>query len=481
MKLEQTSVSWLLNLVGKFPQKDLEKSNLKAIGEDYMKRILQYNQLQYGSAYTYQEGEFKEISFYLYPNILIQCNKTYSHLILSNCSIQKQQVCYKESKTYGLILTNNAGNTYLFFSQFIQFRNWYKLMKQFCKLSEFLAKYKLTDKMFPGVYQCFKKSNNLPFTVQIYKLDQFENIPEIEEAVNNEIQILRSIKHQNLLQLRRVYEDQNYLFILYEQFKGETLFNLVTSSPQLHEVQIASILFQILQILKFLDKHQFYHGTINPHNIIINSNNQMLQIFLLNLSFKQYKLNEKLDWILNRQIEGFIAPEFYQGVPPNIQSDLYSVGGVLYFMAYPNRYIQEKNIEQFQIDIQQIKVSKKQQLLPQQQLSQSLFDFLLKIIEPVPGRIGLQEAMKHGWFVNIKNKIKQLNLTKKRKLELPSLRTIIELRSQSELDLKIQSQMSVRKSPRQMTDEYDYVPDEQHVSLQMHKLDFCQLLRKPRK
>ena len=37
--------------------------------------------------------------------------------------------------------------------------------------------------------------------------------------------------------------------------------------------------------------------------------------------------------------------------------------------------------------------------------------------------------MKHGWFVNIKNKIKQLNLTKKKKLELPSLRTIIELRS----------------------------------------------------
>lgn len=56
--------------------------------------------------------------------------------------------------------------------------------------------------------------------------------------------------------------------------------------------------------------------------------------------------------------------------------------------------------------------------------------------------------MKHHWFVNVKSKIKTLNVPSnkaRRKVELPSLRTIIELRSQSELELKVQSQLSVKR------------------------------------
>ncbi|CAK91491.1 unnamed protein product (macronuclear) [Paramecium tetraurelia] len=157
----QNQVSWLLNLVGKFSTKDLQGQNLKEIGEDYVKKISQIAQLQSGFIFSYdiQKQEFEEKLFHIYPNILIcQSDKTYTHLILSNCTLQKEQIQYKEAKTYGFIISNNFGNTYLFFSQFIQYRNWYKLMKQYCKLNDFFGKYKLTDRMLPGVYQCYKKT-----------------------------------------------------------------------------------------------------------------------------------------------------------------------------------------------------------------------------------------------------------------------------------------------------------------------------------
>ena len=60
----------------------------------------------------------------------------------------------------------------------------------------------------------------------------------------------------------------------------------------------------------------------------------MLQITLINLSFKEYKVNDKLDWILNRAIESFLAPEIFEGIAPNIATDMYAVGCVLYFMTY---------------------------------------------------------------------------------------------------------------------------------------------------
>jgi calcium-dependent protein kinase len=74
------------------------------------------------------------------------------------------------------------------------------------------------------------------FTVQIYKTDDFLDCPELQEAVHNEIHILRSIKHQSLLELKRVYEDPKYLFIVYENYKGESLFQLINGGMKLHEV-----------------------------------------------------------------------------------------------------------------------------------------------------------------------------------------------------------------------------------------------------
>jgi serine/threonine protein kinase len=49
---------------------------------------------------------------------------------------------------------------------------------------------------------------------------------------------------------------------------------------------------------------------------------------------KEYKVNDKLDWILNRAVENFLAPEIYDGIAPSIQSDLYAIGCILYFMTF---------------------------------------------------------------------------------------------------------------------------------------------------
>lgn len=38
-------------------------------------------------------------------------------------------------------------------------------MKQFCKLTSFLEKYKLGDKILPGFYTCTKKKKKTQYTV----------------------------------------------------------------------------------------------------------------------------------------------------------------------------------------------------------------------------------------------------------------------------------------------------------------------------
>lgn len=67
----------------------------------------------------------------------------------------------------------------------------------------------------------------------------------------------------------------------------------------------------------------------------------------------------------------------------------------------------------------------------------SQIDLMIRLLQPDPEkRPTIEETLKHHWFVNIKSKIKPKKDERKIKI-LPSLRTIIELREHSEIDLKL--------------------------------------------
>ncbi|CAD8189120.1 unnamed protein product [Paramecium pentaurelia] len=465
--VNEENLNWILKYPNEFSQEDFESQHMHILKQEQFGQLKESDEILNAQLYTFWNGTLESSKFILMPNLLIkvtikntmlqipqsqfnQSGATY-YLSLSECTITQKMIQHRSQQAFGMLLTNSIGTTYLFFSNFVTFRTWYKQMKQFCKLTGFLDKYKLGDKLLPGFYTCTKKNKKTQYTVQIYKSDDFEQCQELEDAVYNEIQILRSIKHQSLLELKRVYENNKYLFIVYEYYKGETLFNLLNSNLQIHEVQIASIIYQILQVVKFLNQHQFYHGSINPQNILINTQHQMLQITLINLSFKEYKVNDKLDWILNRAVESFLAPEVFEGIAPNISTDIYALGCVLYFMTYyDSKKYEIKNedkdfytvMDNFEIQKNRIDESEQQLKVGFQQnqqkskVSSSQLDLLRKMLDI--------DAME-----------------RKRKKPLPSLRTIIELREMSEMDVRmtiIQQQQSGLNALNNMNSKLQLTP-----------------------
>ncbi|CAD8213033.1 unnamed protein product [Paramecium octaurelia] len=473
---QDDNLSWILKYTNEFEQEHIESQHMHILKQEQFGQLKQSDEILSAQLFTFWNGNLENSKFILMPNLLIKVTQQNGmlmppqqqfnlgsgafYLSLSECTITQKMIAHKSQQAFGMMLSNSIGTTYLFFSNFVTFRTWYKQMKQFCKLTGFLEKYKLGEKILPGFYTCTKKKKKTQYTCQIYKTDDFEQCKELEDAVYNEIQILRSIRHQSLLELKRVYENSKYLFIVYEYYKGETLFNLLNSNLQLHEVQIASIIYQILSVVKFLNQHQFYHGSINPQNILINTQHQMLQITLINLSFKEYKVNDKLDWILNRAVESFLAPEIFEGIAPNIATDIYALGCVLYFMTYydPKKYEltnEEKDfytvMDSFEILTNRIDESEQklkvgfQQNQSKSNVSSSQLDLLRKMLEQDSSKLTIKDATKHHWFVNVKSKIKSLKVERKRKKPLPSLRTIIELREMSEMDVRmtiIQQQQS---------------------------------------
>ena len=86
--------------------------------------------------------------------------------------------------------------------------------------------------------------------------------------------------------------------------------------------------------MKFLDKHSFYHGCINPNNILINCKNSFIQITMVNSNYLQDNRVNDMKFYTLKQPLIFQAPETTTASRISIKSDLYSLGALMFFLSF---------------------------------------------------------------------------------------------------------------------------------------------------
>lgn len=52
------------------------------------------------------------------------------------------------------------------------------------------------------------------------------------------------------------------------------------------------------------------------------------------VAIKEYKADDTNQWLSERNVSAFIAPEVREGIQPSILGDLYSVGALIYYLAF---------------------------------------------------------------------------------------------------------------------------------------------------
>jgi serine/threonine protein kinase len=109
---------------------------------------------------------------------------------------------------------------------------------------------------------------------------------EQKEFVDNEILITRKLTCPILPPLSKLYEDENYIYMTYQYFKGDDLFN-ISSNSKLEEIAMATISYHILKGLKILHQHKYFHGNLKLENIVFSTSKKDNEIFLIN--FKYYE------------------------------------------------------------------------------------------------------------------------------------------------------------------------------------------------
>ncbi|CAE7829202.1 ark1 [Symbiodinium microadriaticum] len=151
---------------------------------------------------------------------------------------------------------------------------------------------------------------------------------QLVEQVEREIQVQRTLKHENVLRLYKHFEDEDTVYLLLEYCaKGELYQLLRTQKGRKFSEQMSKHFFvQLVRGLKYLHSHQIVHRDLKPENLLV-THDDVLKIGDFGWCAATNVLRTTFCGTMD-----YLAPEMIQGSGHNHTLDIWSVGILLYEM-----------------------------------------------------------------------------------------------------------------------------------------------------
>jgi eukaryotic-like serine/threonine-protein kinase len=141
---------------------------------------------------------------------------------------------------------------------------------------------------------------------------------------------LTYITHPNIAQVLDCQMDDNHLVIVSQEIAGKPITAHVSETPLTTE-QFLELVAQICEGLRSAHERELVHGNLKPSNIIVDAKNKVhLTDFGLVMVMDDSSLNRNR---VSADSMRYQSPERVQNNPPSIESDIFSLGAVMYEMA----------------------------------------------------------------------------------------------------------------------------------------------------
>ena len=152
-------------------------------------------------------------------------------------------------------------------------------------------------------------------------------------AESQEIEILKQVSHENVVQYIQHFFEESNLLIVMELYDGGDLRQLIEKKKPNQHIKETIVIDFIKQITKgtaYLHSKKIIHRDLKPSNIFISSENR-LKIGDFGISKKQNKTVSMAKSVVGTLI--YTAPEVHGGIPYNEKADVWAVGCILYELA----------------------------------------------------------------------------------------------------------------------------------------------------
>jgi len=222
---------------------------------------------------------------------------------------------------------------------------------------------------------------------------QFKENNTAHELLMNEIRILRSLYHENIIKCYTVIEDKDKdcIVLVLEYCDNGDLENFLNKRP-LKEKHAQKLMKMLASGIKYLNSKNILHRDLKPQNILVTQDG-ILKItdfgFSKTIDTEQNLINTMCGSPL------YMAPEIMTDDTYNNKVDLWSIGIILYVMLTGKHPYNAKTHYQLIHQIQKNKIIFPSNIC----ISNDCEDLIYGLLEKDPNeRISWDEFFNHSWL-----------------------------------------------------------------------------------
>jgi serine/threonine protein kinase len=208
-----------------------------------------------------------------------------------------------------------------------------------------------------------------------------------------EIDIQTSLNHPHLLNLHRVIQDADYIYMVMELCDGGDLFDYVVNGDPVSESAIKKLFSQILDAVESMHKTGVYHRDIKLENILLVSDDDDLNCKVADFGLAT---RERYSTEFGCGSTSYLAPEHFDDDESDIvpydssASDIWSLGILLIGMMFGRNPWSEASVaDATYMEFKRNPIMLKQQLFPD--MSMSTFRLLCNALSNDAKRLSIAE------------------------------------------------------------------------------------------
>lgn len=222
------------------------------------------------------------------------------------------------------------------------------------------------------------------------------------ESLINEIQILQSLHHPNIIEAVEIHESNNSLYLVMELLEGGEICSF--KKGKLDPESTRHILKSILKALLHLENKGIMHRDLKPDNIILKKKGCKVSENTVKLVDFGLASECDLDKYLFRRCgtPGFIAPEVINSKSDDTtmlttKCDVFSTGVIFFFMLTGKIPYEGKNFQEVLESNQKSTINFNCKELAA--VSSRSLDLLRGMLEYDPSkRLSARECLEHDYF-----------------------------------------------------------------------------------
>lgn len=232
--------------------------------------------------------------------------------------------------------------------------------------------------------------------------------PTDDAAIYDEVAIMSSLLHPHIVPLIDFFEERDCYFLVMELMSGGDLFDRIGKKKTYSEADARDLCIKMLKSMAYCHAHKIAHCDMKPKNLLLMSEDNDSYIKLADFGFAARCHTPKA---LTKQCGTpfFVSPEILMRQPYDQQSDMWSVGCIVFLLLSGNLPFMGRSQKELFRKI----VSGKYEFDEDDwcDVSVEAKDMVIKLLVLDPDqRMSSTDALKHKWMKTSNDRLQRMRL-----------------------------------------------------------------------